>query len=197
MRTVNTEKIDKAREEILIAALGVFRKYGVAKSSMEDIASAAGKGKSTLYYYFKTKEEVFRAVCELERINAINAIKKTLNNCKTAEEKLRTFFKMRDSIVREKLKLYPVIFSETNRLNFLENIQSENNSAAIEMLKEIFIEGVQNKEFTKIKKEECETLAVIAVSILRGIGINLFLRGKLANCDRKELMLDIFIRGLK
>jgi AcrR family transcriptional regulator len=197
MRTVNTEKIDKAREEILIAALGVFRKYGVAKSSMEDIASAAGKGKSTLYYYFKTKEEVFRAVCELERINAINAIKKTLNNYKTAEEKLRTFFKMRDSIVREKLKLYPVIFSETNRLNFLENIQSENNSAAIEMLKEIFIEGVNNGEFKKIKKEDCETLAVITISILRGIGINLFLKGKLANCDRKELLLDIFIRGLK
>ncbi len=33
---------------------------------MEDIAKAAGKGKSTLYYYYTSKDEIFNAVIEDE-----------------------------------------------------------------------------------------------------------------------------------
>ena len=47
--------------EIVSAALKAFPKKGYAATSMEQIALAAGIGKSTLYEYFKTKEELFTA----------------------------------------------------------------------------------------------------------------------------------------
>jgi TetR/AcrR family transcriptional regulator, repressor for uid operon len=47
--------------EIVSAALGVFSQKGYAATSMEQIGAAAGIGKSTLYEYFKTKEELFTA----------------------------------------------------------------------------------------------------------------------------------------
>ena len=61
MRKADPLKLDQVRDEILRAAMELFTKYGIDKTTMENIAEAAGKGKSTLYYYFKTKEDVFSA----------------------------------------------------------------------------------------------------------------------------------------
>ena len=48
--------------EILATAKKLFAQHGLKKTTMEDIANALGKGKSTLYYYFPGKTEIFEAV---------------------------------------------------------------------------------------------------------------------------------------
>ena len=54
------------RENIVSAATEVFSRYGFKKTSMEDIARALRMGKSSIYYYFKGKEEIFQAVVDRE-----------------------------------------------------------------------------------------------------------------------------------
>lgn len=46
------------REAIASAASALFMEKGIAASSMDDIAKAAGYSKATLYVYFKNKEEI-------------------------------------------------------------------------------------------------------------------------------------------
>ncbi|HEY1935967.1 MAG TPA: TetR family transcriptional regulator [Acetobacteraceae bacterium] len=48
--------------EIVEAALRLFAERGYAATKLEDVAAAAGIGKGTIYLYFATKEELFRAV---------------------------------------------------------------------------------------------------------------------------------------
>ena len=48
--------------EIVEAALEVFAEKGFAAAKLEDVARRAGISKATLYLYFETKEEIFRAV---------------------------------------------------------------------------------------------------------------------------------------
>jgi AcrR family transcriptional regulator len=48
--------------EIVEAALRLFAERGFAATKLEDVASAAGIGKGTIYLYFATKEDLFRAV---------------------------------------------------------------------------------------------------------------------------------------
>lgn len=48
-------------DRILDAALTVFRQYGYGKTTMQDIARAAGLSRAALYLHFATKEELFRA----------------------------------------------------------------------------------------------------------------------------------------
>ena len=48
--------------EIVDAALAVFAEKGFAAAKLDDIARRAGISKATLYLYFETKEEIFRAV---------------------------------------------------------------------------------------------------------------------------------------
>ena len=46
------------RHEIFHKVVHVFAKKGFHETSMREIAASAGLGKSTLYDYFKTKDEI-------------------------------------------------------------------------------------------------------------------------------------------
>jgi AcrR family transcriptional regulator len=49
------------REYVLEAALAVFARYGYRKASMEDVARAADISRPGLYFYFASKQDLFRA----------------------------------------------------------------------------------------------------------------------------------------
>jgi AcrR family transcriptional regulator len=48
------------RAAILEAAIGVFLRYGFKKTSMDDLARAAGLSRQGLYLHFATKEALFK-----------------------------------------------------------------------------------------------------------------------------------------
>jgi AcrR family transcriptional regulator len=57
-------KTPEQSEKILSAAARLFATQRFHEARMEDIASAAGVGKGTLYRYFKDKEELFLALLD-------------------------------------------------------------------------------------------------------------------------------------
>jgi AcrR family transcriptional regulator len=52
------------KEKIIQAAVESFSQSGYDKTKMEDIAKRLGLSKGTLYLYFKSKEDLFVAICE-------------------------------------------------------------------------------------------------------------------------------------
>jgi AcrR family transcriptional regulator len=58
------EEIKRRRKEIFGAAVHLFLKKGFNETSMREIAAAAGVGKSTLYDYFPTKDEILVSMVE-------------------------------------------------------------------------------------------------------------------------------------
>src|SRR5580704_7432277 len=57
-----TRRKDARPGEIITAALASFAERGYAATKLEDVATAAGISKGTIYLYFPTKEDLFRAV---------------------------------------------------------------------------------------------------------------------------------------
>ncbi|ULT24297.1 TetR/AcrR family transcriptional regulator [Sphingobacterium sp. E70] len=55
---------ENIKEEIILSSMKVFETYGFTRVSMQDISKACGKGRSTLYYYFTSKMDVFDAIAE-------------------------------------------------------------------------------------------------------------------------------------
>ena len=53
---------DKKRDAILNAAFNQFSHYSFRKTSMEDIAKAAGISRASIYSYFQNKDDIFRSV---------------------------------------------------------------------------------------------------------------------------------------
>jgi AcrR family transcriptional regulator len=69
-----TRRKEERAPEILEAALACFAEKGFAGTRMDDIAARAGITKGTIYLYFKSKEELFKALAREsigERIAAI------------------------------------------------------------------------------------------------------------------------------
>jgi AcrR family transcriptional regulator len=63
-------------QEITAAALAAFAEKGYAGTRVEEVAKRAGVSKGLLYLYFKTKEELFKAVVRsfvIPRIDALTA----------------------------------------------------------------------------------------------------------------------------
>lgn len=65
---------DQKITQILDAALPVFIRYGFRKTSMADIAQAAGISRASLYLSFSNKEELFRAGSARAHENAMNEV---------------------------------------------------------------------------------------------------------------------------
>jgi TetR/AcrR family transcriptional regulator len=58
------ERADQTRVRILEAAIRQFAENGLAGARTEQIAAAAGVNKALLYYYFKSKDELYAAALE-------------------------------------------------------------------------------------------------------------------------------------
>ena len=63
--------ISKTRQKLVDVARQLFAKNGIANTTMNDIAKASGKGRRTLYTYFKSKDDVYYAVIEAERRKSV------------------------------------------------------------------------------------------------------------------------------
>jgi AcrR family transcriptional regulator len=77
------------RDDIVRAAIGVFLRYGYARTTMHDIAQAAGLTRPTLYLTFADKERIFTSVVEKMIDDKLTEIRGGLQRQKTLETKLR------------------------------------------------------------------------------------------------------------
>ncbi|HZQ39130.1 MAG TPA: TetR/AcrR family transcriptional regulator [Dehalococcoidia bacterium] len=76
-RIQNVEKAEGRRREILVAAANVFARDGYASASLDDVAAQIGVTKGVIYYYFRSKEEIFteiRATAIRDAIERLEAI---------------------------------------------------------------------------------------------------------------------------
>lgn len=75
-----TEITDSRREALLDAAVGVFARYGFRKTSMDEVARAAGVSRQGLYLQFVDKEELFRKAVAFKLTRQLSAAVLALSN---------------------------------------------------------------------------------------------------------------------
>lgn len=81
------ERSDKEKQ-VLEAAYGVFARYGFARTTMGDLASAAGLSRPALYLVFCGKTEVFEAVIDWFVERTLTEIRETLDTTWPLERQL-------------------------------------------------------------------------------------------------------------
>jgi len=132
-------KNDNNQKEIIIAAATtLFSRFGLDKTTMEDIAKAAKKGKSSLYYYFKSKEQVFAEVIK----NEIDGLKAAIIEATEQEDdpyyKFRKFVYTRLNYLNEKADQYTTIHDEYLKHHaFIENLTADFSNWEISTIKNI------------------------------------------------------------
>ena len=185
----------KVRERIIDAARTVFAKYGYKKTTMDDIALSAQKGKSSIYYYFKSKEEIFEAVVETESRLLFDDIIKKVNLPITAKEKFRIYVFTRLNKIRELSNFYDVLENNfISPMEFIEKLQTKYYKREIKILQDILQEGVKNKEFNM---QDTEIAAIALVTAIKGLEAPLIIRGAKRNLERQiDYVLKILFYGI-
>ncbi len=70
MVQIDSDKTDRRKHQILMAASRVFRRKGLQASGMRDIAAEMGMHVSNLYYYFENKQALL-AYCQEETLDRL------------------------------------------------------------------------------------------------------------------------------
>ena len=76
MATPRTRRKDARPDEIRAAALALFAERGFAATRLDDVARRAGIAKGTIYLYFPTKEDLFRALVRQDLLPNLAALEK-------------------------------------------------------------------------------------------------------------------------
>ena len=163
------------KEEFLTAAQKLFQQYGFQKTTMEDIARAIGKGKSTLYYYYKSKNEVFQDVIIREADEVVNSVFEATQKASSAVEKLKIYLNFSFDSLKSKVNLYGVmkeeVFKEGDvsfyRPSMIEPLKEYSNREK-QIVKDILLLGLENKEFTAEIKESIDLVSCVIIASIRG-----------------------------
>lgn len=79
MRRTKTEAL-KTKEYLMLAALDTFYQKGIARTSLNEIAQAAGVTRGALYWHFKNKEDLFDALFQRICDDIESCMKEDSNN---------------------------------------------------------------------------------------------------------------------
>jgi len=128
-----------SRQKIVNTALKLFAKKGYDGISVDALVEKANVNKSTLYYYFKGKKELFDCIIKEEFSKLIEELK-TISNISSKEEKLKTFINI---FMNRKIELVQLM--EREMLDGSKNIKKENLKLMFEVYI-VFEQITQNKE---------------------------------------------------
>lgn len=143
----NGNKKDANRENILKIAREIFSKYGFKKTTLDDIANAVRKGKSSLYYYFKSKEDLFQAVIMKEVEILAHELEIVINRNTDPVDKLRDYILTKLATFRNLANFYHAIENDITAVGFIDDVKLRYEQDEIRMIKRILIEGVRKNEF--------------------------------------------------
>lgn len=73
---------------IIDAAYECFQRFGIKKTTVEDIATLADVSRPTVYRYFLGKEDILRQVCELEVVKVHEELRRRISPRGTLAERL-------------------------------------------------------------------------------------------------------------
>lgn len=88
------KKTEKIRQQIVEATSVVLYRKGFNLMSFSDIAEASAVPRGNLYYYFKTKDEVFKAVVDHRLDNMRQMLEHWDEEFRTPQERLLRFARM-------------------------------------------------------------------------------------------------------
>lgn len=155
------------RDQILEAAKTLFNRQGYAKTSVDDIAQAVGMRKSSLYYYYKNKEDLFMCASKSEWELKFKKFEKEANKENNAFDKILTY-------ISQSLNYYEKVVSE-NKIPVKSLIETRNlyrsfvnqiNRGGIEFYINAINEGIASGLFKSGDVEKIsETIFIIKFSI--------------------------------
>ncbi len=197
-------KKDSVKEKIGQAAIQCFSRYGLEKTTLDDIAKSVGLNKASLYYYYKNKEDIFLEVAIAEGQQFISKLQgKTLQK-KGAENRIQYYLQERmqyyflvlnrNKISADKLsKILPRFFELYDLV-----IQQE-----IIFIQSLLQDGVKQKELIKTDSLKlAASIILISDAVKHSMEHEALLKQEVIDStfkgfDQIKFLVQLIFKGLK
>jgi AcrR family transcriptional regulator len=186
------EEQSNRRHEIFHKLVHIFLKKGFQETSMREIAEAAGLGKSTLYDYFKTKDEILIYFFEDQLNDLTEAVQKIASLNIPADERLRQVMKIHLEFLQANKSLFMKLSLEAQRLKLesQEELQKKRH-AYQDLIRGLIEEGVHEGAFRKI-----DPLLAARILINTLLPVVYTSRPTGTAPEMMEEAMDIFFKGI-
>jgi len=186
---------EEFRKKVIISAGQIFSRYGFKKTTMDEIAKALKMGKSSIYYYFKSKEEIFEAVVLYEANLLRNELTTSIKSVESPVDKLRNYVFVRMKTFEKLSNYYNAIFDKNlDHFDFIEKIRSKYDREELAILRLILYHGARKKVFNVVNSEYT---ALAVQTSLKGLEVPLFWEKREVNIeDRLNGILEVLFNGI-
>jgi len=191
----SSAKHRKKKEQIISAARNVFKNFGYKKTTMNDIAKAAGKGKSSIYYYFDSKDAIFKSVILSEARIYRNNVLDTISGIENPHEKLKRYIMIRLQTDKILSNFHNAINDpDLRHIKFVKKLKDLYDREEFTIFRGILEDGVKKGYF---EVYDFRHAAVGIVTAMRGIESTLLLNPDDPFLeDKVENILNIVLYGI-
>jgi len=181
---------------IVNAATIYFSKYGFHKTTMDEIAKHLHKAKGVLYYYFKSKEELFNEVLKQELNTVKSDLIKIVDSDKDSLIVIQEFI-----LTRLKLLNSSAIYHETLKADFFEkyhfvkDVRADFTDFERTQITQLLQKGINDGY---INLQNIESTVNVILMLLGGLEIPLFLQNNFAEYESTiDEFASMIINGLR
>ena len=155
------------KSRVIEAAKPLFAKYGFKKTSVQDIARAAHVAKGAMYYYFKSKDEVFEAIVHDELSTLWNRVIEAVNAVTTPEEKIRSFVLTRMKETERLLNAFAALENEEiEHLGFIDEVRRRALKQQTGVVAGILEDGIEGGVFRRLDSKAVAEMMILALAAL-------------------------------
>ena len=202
--TAPASQDDIIQQDILKAAIRLYQKFGPNGFTMDHLAAAIGRSRTSLYYYYKNRDEIYQAVMDKiardmaaeirQAVAAVETLRDKIfafchTKLKASEEWKKVFSAMMASMdAEEQSKHAKVMYSWHKKLIHHESM----------ILNEILADATRRKEIRAIPPGDQDTLVFLIYSGIRGFRREIFELNDPHDLKAAlQLLTDMVVKWLK
>ena len=163
---------DKKKDIILDVTKELIAQYGYAKTTLDDIANAIGMKKSSLYYYYKNKEDIICEVIMREKLIYLKCIKEALGIEGSTIDKVINYERAKENHLKKSITPFDLTVNQFIEIRrHIKDIFNDIECDEKQLLAEVISNGIKKNE---IKKCNTEMVAETIINISEAIRIKEF-----------------------
>lgn len=189
--------ITKTRQKLVEVARELFARKGLEATTMNDIAANSGKGRRTLYTYFRNKEDIYTAVIEVELERLSEQLDKVAELDAAPEQKVLALIYTHLNMIKETVLRNGSLRAEFFRNIWLvEKVRRKFDDEERAILRRVLEEGTRQAKF---RIENVDLMADIIHYSVKGLEVPYIydrLGEGLTEADTRPIVMDIVRRAL-
>jgi len=188
-----------ARERLLESAKALFSQKGYYSTSVEDIVESAGFSKGTFYFYFKSKEELFKSLVEEMHLNIVKRLESFLERELALEDALIEHAKVfLEDICQNRHIAQLFLFQLVGTNEEFRELYYTKIAHLRELLAKMVDKAIQRGEITY---KNAENIVNLYAGFLRMLVLEYVFKEKEPDLDRVKSLaqegVKVLFRGLK